>query len=271
MVTANEIRRAIQDLALSRQPVCIHASLSSFGRVAGGASAVVEAFLSEGCTVLAPTFTYFFEVPSPTPGDPARNGYGENESYHAALPPNRIFSPQASDLSRKEMGAVPAAVLAYPNRRRGNHPLNSFSAIGPLAENLIRDQTPEAVYAPFIQLAKLGGWVVMMGVGLERMTLLHLAERQAGRNLFLRWAKGADGQPISARVGSCSQGFGNFEPVLASVVRTLQVGQSHWQVYPVRTVLELAANAIRQNPDITHCDDAACRRCNDAVRGGPQE
>jgi aminoglycoside 3-N-acetyltransferase len=182
---------------------------------------------------------------------------------------DRVFSPNSADLSREYMGAVPAIVLAHPNHVRGNHPLNSFSAVGPLAEHLIEGQTPQNVYAPLTALAQAGGSVVLMGVNLERMTLLHLAEHQAGRNLFIRWANGPDGKPMAANVGSCSDGFGQFDPVLAPIMQTQQVGQSMWRVYPAADVIKLAAKAIQHNPQITHCDNPACERCNDAVQGGP--
>ena len=61
-VTEQEIRDALRSLDLSRRDVCVHSSLRSFGRVEGGARAVVGAFLEEGCTVLVPTFSSVFEI-----------------------------------------------------------------------------------------------------------------------------------------------------------------------------------------------------------------
>jgi aminoglycoside 3-N-acetyltransferase len=94
------------------------------------------------------------------------------------------------------MGAIPAAVVTREGRARGVHPLNSFSALGPRADELIRDQTAIDVYAPFEHLREMGGSVVMMGVGLDSMTLLHYAEQLAGRALFIRWAVGPAGEVI---------------------------------------------------------------------------
>jgi aminoglycoside 3-N-acetyltransferase len=269
MVTTNDIRQAVRNLGLSNQPLCVHASLRSFGRVDGGASTLIDALLLEGCTVLVPTFTYFFEIGPPHSEQPARNGMDYASLVGTVSGTNRIFSPDNADLSREYMGAIPAMVLAHPNHVRGNHPLNSFSAVGPLAKQLVGDQAPRDVYAPLVALARAGGSVVLMGVELDRMTLLHLAEQQAGRNLFVRWANGPNGKPMAANVGSCSDGFGQFGSVLEPVRQTQQVGQSVWRVYPVADVIELAAQAIRENPEITHCANPACDRCNDAVQGGP--
>jgi aminoglycoside N3'-acetyltransferase len=57
-VTQSDVRRATQDLSLSGRPLCVHSSLRSFGWVQGGADAVINALLAEGCTVLVPTMTW---------------------------------------------------------------------------------------------------------------------------------------------------------------------------------------------------------------------
>ncbi len=92
---------------------------------------------------------------------------------------------------------------------------------------------------PLKAIAELGGYVVLMGVNFNRLTLIHLAEQMAGRNLFRRWAK--DSKGVTIEVGGCSEGF----------------------------IKEISENAIRNNPLITHCGDSRCDRCNDAVKGGP--
>jgi len=84
------------------------------------------------------------------------------------------------------------------------------------------------VFKPLRALSETGGYVVLMGVGLEAMTLIHLAEQMAGRNRFRRWANGPDGRPM-----------------------------------------EVATRAIEDDASITHCGDAECGRCDDAVMGGP--
>jgi len=167
------------------------------------------------------------------------------------------------------MGAIPAAVLAMPGRVRGRHPLDSFAAIGPRAAELVSGQTASNVYAPLKALARVDGFVLLMGVGLERLTLLHLAEESAGRVLFRRWANDPEGRPSAVEVGGCSEGFGRLEPHLRPIVRKVKVGQSLWTLLPAAQAVSLAADAIRSDPSITHCGDAACERCRDAVAGGP--
>jgi len=165
------------------------------------------------------------------------------------------------------MGALAMAVAAHPDRIRGQHPLCSFSALGRHASELIAAQRPDDVYAPLMTLIRLNGLVLLIGVGLDKLTLLHLAEKEAGRRLFRRWANNRDGQPIAVEVGGCSAGFGKLEAELQAV--TLMVGQSVWKLLGARSTLARAIAAIRANPEITHCGDPTCERCNDAVAGGP--
>jgi aminoglycoside N3'-acetyltransferase len=269
-LTKQDIQQVIRTLNLSELPLCVHSSLRSFGPIEDGADTLLDGLLAEDTTVMVPTFSgqSFAIAPPADPSlQPARNGLDDHHFWQDSSA-QRIYTPSTREID-KGMGTFPATVLARPEHVRGNHPLNSFAAIGPLAEELIEGQQPLQVYMPLNVLAELRGSIVLMGVGLERMTFLHFAEQEVNRTLFRRWANGPDGRPMLVAVGSCSEGFGNFAPVLAPLKREVQVGQSVWQIFPARETLSAAVAAIRANPSITHCADPACSRCNDAVQGGP--
>jgi aminoglycoside 3-N-acetyltransferase len=265
----DDIRHAVRALDLSDRSLCVHSSLRSFGWVDGGASAIVEGLLAEGCTVLVPTFTYVFAV-EPLPHQrPARNGWNYDSPPHGFSGGTRVYTIDTTEIQPYEMGAIPAAVVERPERVRGNHPLCSFSAVGPLAADLVGGQAPLHVYAPLEELVRRDGAVALMGVGLDKMTLLHLAEQVAGRALFRRWANGPDGLPMEVETGGCSEGFPNLEPILSPLEKRTNVGLSTWRVFRAGATLRAAARAIRRDPHITHCGRAGCDRCNDAVLGGP--
>jgi aminoglycoside N3'-acetyltransferase len=268
IVDKREMNRAIVELGLGDLPVCVHASLRSFGWVEGGADAIVDSLLANGCTVVVPSFTSAFAISPPQHLRPPQNGFDYDRVEQKGSESSTVYTPETSEID-SSLGAVPKAVLARPGRARGNSPLNSFAAVGPLAERLVAGQTTVDVYAPLDALSSAGGTVVLMGVGLDRMTLLHLAEHQAGRTLFRRWAKDANGESTMVAVGSCSNGFPRLDLVLASIRRERLVGSSLWQVQDAAAVLEAAAEAIRNDPSITHCADVECERCRDAVLGGP--
>jgi aminoglycoside 3-N-acetyltransferase len=264
-VTSRDIQAAIRDLGLASLPLGVHSSLRSFGHVEGGAAAVVDGLLADGCTVLVPTFTEDRGAVPPPPGRALQHNGGGDGSFDAGT----WFFETTSQYVDSNMGAIPAEVLQRPARVRGDHPRDSLAAIGPLASKLIAGQRPLDVFATFRALADLGGLVVLMGVGLNRMTLLHHAEQLTGRRLFRRWSRGPNGQIVESEEGGCSAGFENLAPILAPVERTFTVGQSRWRFYPAAPTLDLAARAIRANPSITHCPNPRCRACADAIAGGP--
>ena len=159
-------------------------------------------------------------------------------------------------------------ILAMPGHHRSGHPLCSFAAIGSLAGDLIPDAKNMDLCAPLNNLCASGGSVLLMGVDLTSMTLVHVAEKLAGRNLFRRWA-GADDGVVEVEVGGCSTGFNTLEPTLQPFSKRASVGFGTWTAFVADEVLSAAAEAIRADPAITHCGDSTCDRCNDAVRGGP--
>ncbi len=268
-VTGADIRQAIRDLGLSSSPICVHSSLRSFGEVDGGADTVVDSLLAEGCTMMVPTFSYDFGIMPPPDMRPARNGWQyESDGEEMSAGSARIFTPACNEI-HESMGVIPRTLLLRKDRLRGQHPLSSFSALGPLSAELIATQRPLRVFAPFEALIAQGGSIILMGVGLTRLTLLHYAEQRAGRASFRRWANDADGQPMMVEIGGCSDGFGELQDSLLPIIRRVRVGMSDWLVLPAQETAELAASAITAQPEITHCPDAACERCDDAELGGP--
>ncbi len=272
VVAMSDIRRAIRELDLAGRVVCVHSSLRSFGRVERGATTILQGLLAEGCTVLVPSFSIAaFAITPPAVPEmrPARNGirYESSTTFYLSGSGD-VYTPATTEIDLS-MGSLPALIVNKPESVRGNHPLNSFAAIGPQARMLIMEQSPLDVYAPLRALTELGGSIVLMGVGLERMTFLHYAEQEAGRVPFRRWANGPDGKPALVAVGSCSEGFDHFAPLLAPLNQQFLVGESIWQVFLARKTLKVVSEAIWREPIITQCDDSECERCADAIQGGP--
>lgn len=263
--TRGDVESAVELLGLRGRPVCVHSSLRSFGPVHGGAPTVVDALLDAATTVLVPTFSW--ETYGHPPEDPQRfqgNGVGEAAAFGPKH--QRVFSPTV-DVLDHDMGVIPRRLLERPGRRRGDHPLCSFAARGPLAESLVHTQNADDVFAPLRELVRHQGSVLLMGVELTSMTLLHLAEQEAGRAPFRRWALDEQCGVVPVAVGGCSAGFDNFEPHLSS--KNTTVGESTWRAFDASSTLVAATEAIRGEPKITKCSSAHCARCRDAIAGGP--
>jgi len=135
--------------------------------VQGGAEAVVEAFLDamgpEG-TLLTPAFTQgaWFE--------------------HLAMPDCRHCRPRQFCPSQwpSHEGAIPNAALIRPGRLRGCHPTHSWVANGARASEVLREQrnatSPCGRGNPFEKLLALDGCIVILGVGVNSITLWHYFE-----------------------------------------------------------------------------------------------
>ncbi|MDA0745606.1 MAG: AAC(3) family N-acetyltransferase [bacterium] len=269
MITLSDIQKNLRDVDLSGTPICLHSSLRSFGWVEGGAPSVVEAFLLEECTLLVPAFTTHYIVDPPAHLQFPRNGVNYETQKFSKEGTDLVFDPATSKEIGRNLGAISAAVLHRSDSQRGNHPVSSFAGAGPLVETLLKDQNPDDVYSPLEALAFHGGSIVLAGVDLNRMTLIHLSEKKAGRTLFRRWTNAPNGQIIPVEVGGHGGGFPKLEAVLSPFLRKTTVGQSKWKIYPASNAIEATTQAIKEDPFITHCDDTTCQRCNDATAGGP--
>jgi aminoglycoside N3'-acetyltransferase len=271
MIQAEHLSKAVDELVPPDRPVMVHASLRSFGSpITGGADALLDALLGSNRTVLMPTFTEpQFGLPAPAALLPARNGIG-----YAVLPAASTLVESAvytvdCGLINPGLGVLPATLISRPEMMRGTHPLNSFAALGPLAHTLISRQSHADVYGPISELAAHGGVLLLIGVGLNRMTALHLAEQRSGRRLFQRWARSGDRRISTVEVGSCSEGFPRLEPFLGHLARTAVVGGSQWRAFPAWQTLATATAAMTADKGITRCADSTCLLCRDSIAGGP--
>lgn len=269
MIYLSELERAIEELGIAGGQVCVHSSMKSFGdEVEGGLEGIIHTFLKKDCTLMAPTFSYDY-LRRALPGYmPERNGINYEEALAIEENPALVFNRDSKRITADHMGQLAKQILAMPQSRRGNHPVNSFTAVGRYAERLVGEQSPKKLYAPFQQLYEDGGVVLLMGVGLERATIIHYAEQSAGRTPFVRWANDTLGRPIPVSIGGCSGGFGNFKPLLKEK-KQVWLGKSLWQCYQARMVVDVCKQAILRNPEITRCGETGCKRCQDAIAGGP--
>jgi aminoglycoside 3-N-acetyltransferase len=268
IVTQQDIQSTLRTLGLADVPVCIHAAFRSFGTVAGGPVSLIAAFLEAQCTVLVPTFSWSFAVPPPPDQLIPQNGWHYASYAGSTSGVSQIYTPQTTEID-KDMGVLASSIVAHPEHVRGNHPLCSFSALGADAVALITPQQPVDVYAPLTTLARCNGFVLLIGVDLDKLTLLHVAEKAAGRRLFRRWANDRAGRASAVEVGGCSAGFPQLAAEVDGLIQTITVGHSTWRLLPARATLERATAAIRVHPTITRCGDPTCARCTDAVAGGP--
>ncbi len=269
MITKKQINDAIKKFNIKGKCIILHSSLKSFGDVVeGGPLSIINVFIDNGCTLITPTFSYEFLINPPEGKKYSRNGY----DYSVKITENReIFTTNSDCISKNEMGIIPYTMLHMKERIRGYHPVCSFTGIGPFASEIIKTQKPMDVFAPLRELALFNGYILLLGVNLNKLTALHLAEQMAGRNMFIRWALNTDGLPMEVECGGCSEGFLNLDIFFNGIDKKITIGKSLWRLFPIGSLLKKTARIIQITPQITHCHDIKCIKCADMIAGGPEK
>ena len=153
--------------------VMVHARMSALGYVIGGAETVVWALLD----AVGPAGTIMVYA-----------GWGDSppddlEDLPAAvrdlvLAEHPTFDPAIAHVDRSH-GRVAEAIRVWPGAVRSYHPEAGVAAIGANAAMITANHpldNPYGVGSPFAHLVELDGQVLMLGTGLDAVTLIHHAE-----------------------------------------------------------------------------------------------
>ena len=264
-VTRDDIEKGLRSLGFNA-PVVVHASLSAFGFVEGGAEAIADALLAVFPTVMVPTFTHGNVMPPPEELNIPNNGV--IPSWYDWLETQPLSPFTADTPSHQNISVVSEVIRKRPGALRSSHPSHSFAAIGPDSAKVLATQTMDDPLAPIVTLLQMGGWVLMLGARITSCTELHASEHVAGRNYFVRLAVDESGENYFARSPGCSTAYVNFEPIFAPILREVYIGNARVHAYPGPEFLDLSVNAIKANPEITRCRPD-CIACRDCIAGGP--
>ncbi len=180
IITTKTVVQDLKQLGIQAgQTLLVHSSLKALGgHVLGDAPAVVDALLE----VVTPEGTLVMPTNSTNNTDPST--WGNNpfspeqwEFVRAEMPPYR---PEITPSNR--MGVVNECFRAYPDVLRSSHPAFSFAAWGKQAAFVTANQALNnsvAEQSPIGRVYELDGWVLLLGVGYEQNTSLHLADYRA--------------------------------------------------------------------------------------------
>ena len=224
--------------------VLVHSSLAALGSVAGGADTVIDALIAtvgaEG-TVLVPTF--------------------------GCEPP---FDRKTS---ATPLGAIADRFWRRPDAVRSKHPTHSVAAIGRQARDLIKDHEKAATAngegTPYTRLAWGGGKILLLGVDQDRNTMLHAAEAISGAPYLDRIEAtyvDDDGSqvtiPIEAMAGPHRDFIGLDQLFSRRGVMTVgKIGSAVCRLMDAGRMLEVALEAMAQDPAAVLCDNPACADC----------
>jgi aminoglycoside 3-N-acetyltransferase len=236
---------------LEQTTVMVHASLRRFGKVEGGAEAMID-ILTEVCrNVMMPGFQCYGNCQPPDPSWLVNNGYGSMELYD----PAQVAPYLAEKVPMvPSMGILAERFAARKETQRGNHPWNSWLAWGREAYFLVGQKDWQRPNLPIEKSLSLDARVLLLGVGFDKCTALHLAEEQCGKIWFTRWTQTEEGlRPM--RINGCGQGFWKTAAWLPP-----------GPVWPVKLILEKAREEISKNKFCFICNPN-CLKCKNSVYG----
>jgi aminoglycoside 3-N-acetyltransferase len=173
-MTADLRRLGVPDGAV----LLVHSSLSAIGWVAGHVQAVVAALLAAvgpAGTLVVPSHSGHLSEPSTWENPPVPASWWP--VIRAEMPP---FDPAVTPT--REMGAIADAVRTWPGALRSAHPSTSFAAVGARAEEIVGGHDIACAMgerSPLARVFDLDGWVLLLGVGHDRNSSLHLGEHRA--------------------------------------------------------------------------------------------
>lgn len=175
-VTADRLLEEMFALGVrSGDLLMVHCAMGALGWVNGGAVAVIDALLravGPTGTLVMPAHTGDISDPANWRAPPVPTHW--IETIRSTMP---AFDPLISP--SRGMGRVAELFRTWPGVLRSRHPATSFAALGPLAREITHQHDlddPLGPGSPLGALYRLDARVLLIGVGFDRCTALHLAE-----------------------------------------------------------------------------------------------
>lgn len=177
--TIESIANDLKNIGLeSGMTVIVHSSLSSLGWVCGGPIAVVEALLkviTDKGTIVMATHSSGNSNPKLWENPPVPEEWWDTIKNN--MPP---FNPDTTPT--RSMGQIAEAFRNFPGVLRSYHPSASFAAWGKDAQFITENHSLNFSMdeeSPLARIYDKKGWILLLGVGHDSNTSLHLAEARS--------------------------------------------------------------------------------------------
>lgn len=212
------------------QTLQVHTAFSIVGPIEGGPLGLIEALRA----AIGPEGTLV--MPSMTDDD------------------DRPFDPRTTPCLG--MGAVANAFWRLPGVLRSDSP-HAFAAIGPHAKRITAPHPiapPHGLDSPVGRVWELGGHVLLLGVGHDADTTVHLAEnlavvRYRARKHVTVLSNGAPVRYEYEEIDHCCERFALVDAWLdqRNLQRRGRVGHAESRLVPARDVVEVALERLQEN------------------------
>jgi len=259
MTQAQTARREISRLAVTEQlralgvvrggVLLVHTSFRAVRPVEGGPLGLIEALrhaIGDDGTLVMPSWSGYDDEP---------------------------FDPRTAPAS-SDLGIVADTFWRLPGVRRSDH-VQAFAASGPAAARIMADPLPLPPHipeSPVGRVHELDGQVLLLGVGHDASSSLHLAEILAGvpYGVPKHVTVLKEGRPTRVEYREndhCCERFALADDWLRS--RGLQseglVGHAHARLARARDIVALAREKLAREPLLfLHPPQAGCLECDEA-------
>ena len=186
---------------------------------------------------------------------------------------DKPFDP-AKTSATQNLGVVPEVFRQMPGVRRSDHPF-AFAARGPKASEITSDPLilpPYQRQSPLGRVLDLDGEILLLGVGHDSNTTLHLAEMLAGvryrRTKYFTVLRATGPERVDYDVNDCCcQLFTLADQWLNEIGLQSEgyVGHARTRLVRAKDVVATAVAKLRRDPLIfLHRRGTGCAECDDA-------
>ena len=175
-ITIDSLKKNLAELGVVPGMVLlVHSSLSAVGWISGGPVAVIQALevvIGPGGTLVMPTHSGDLSDPEEWSNPPVPQEW--KEIIRQTMP---AYDPDLTPT--RGMGRIPETFRKQAGVQRSNHPHVSFAAWGNKTSFIVENHAldfPLGEDSPLARINDLDGWVLLIGIGHENNTSLHLAE-----------------------------------------------------------------------------------------------
>jgi aminoglycoside 3-N-acetyltransferase len=174
--TRTSLANELKQLGVKEEmTIIVHASMSSLGWICGDAVVAVQALMDavgENGTIVMPAQTVDNSDPSEWENPPIPKTWWQTIREHMPA-----FDPAYTPANG--MGKIAETFRCFPGVKRSDHPVYSFAVWGKYADYILADQPLHRGFgqeSPLGKIYDLNGFVLLIVVGHDTNTSLHLAE-----------------------------------------------------------------------------------------------